>query len=239
MKDNIVVLMDPTQREEELKIKLERKKLSHIKEDPNSAYCPISLTATPEEIKGIVSGRQNLLMNIVLGGAEITGYDPNSAPFSPDKDLTTGPDKVYNVDLGKIVGSRFFVGHDFLPSRGFGTESEIATEYIRLPVVLMDKNIRVSRMQPDNTIYLQYGNFNDEALHFIPVFSMLKNYDLGMGFSNSIPALLGFEKDSNKIVDLRQEVYRAFPNLEYKFDGKKSIVEMQVKNPEIFYENNK
>lgn len=142
----IVVLKDPSQREEYIDMILELDGLSHIREDPNAAYCPISLTSTPSSLKEAILKRQDLLMKGVLEKVGITAYDPSSAPFSPDTNLISTPDEIYNVDSGKIVGARFFVGHNILPSTGQGIEFEKAEKYNRMSVILMDKNIRVSRM---------------------------------------------------------------------------------------------
>ena len=119
----IKVSLGPHNREKYLINLLELDGLSHIIEDPNSAYCPISLTSTPNEIRPYVQKRQDILMEDVLGKAEIKAYDPGSAPFSPDKDLSSQPNEIYVVDSGKIIGSRFFVGHNILPSTGFGIEA--------------------------------------------------------------------------------------------------------------------
>ena len=150
--------MDPEQRRKHINLLLKLEGLEHIQEDPAAAYCPISLTLTPVELKEILKLRQQTLMNHVLGNAGITAYDPNSAPYSPDKNLTSHPSEVYIVDSAKIAGARFFVGHNLLPSTGQGVEAEKAKIYNKMAVMLMDKKIRVSRMQPTRTIYLQYDN---------------------------------------------------------------------------------
>ncbi len=129
-----------------------------------------------------------------------------------------------------------FVGHNILPSTGQGIEAEKAKVYNRIPVILMDKNIRVSRMQPHRAIYLQYENFGQEKDKFVPVFEMLQNYEPGMGFNDNLPVLLGFEKKGNKIVDLEETIYKEFPLLQYKYDGTKPIIKLRSENPELFYE---
>ena len=229
--------MDPEQRKEYLDNLLKNDGLSHIEEDPLASYCPISLTQTPKELKPYLSKRQNILMNEVLANAGITAYDPGTAPYSPDTNLESKPQEVYLVDSSKIAGARFFVGHNISPSNGVGVEAEKAKFYNRMSVVLMDKNIRVSRMQPIRAIYLQYDNFEEQAKEFTPIFEMLTNYDPGMGFNDNIPVLLGFEKDSSKVVDLEEEVYKNFPKLQYYYNGKKPIIEFRAENPEIFYEH--
>jgi hypothetical protein len=47
----IKVVMDPKQRQEYIDMLLRLDGLSHIQEDPTAAYCPISLTSTPDELK--------------------------------------------------------------------------------------------------------------------------------------------------------------------------------------------
>jgi hypothetical protein len=232
----IKVAMDPAQRQEYIDTLLQLDGLSHVNEDPRAAYCPISLTQTPEELKPLLKERQHTLIDNVLAPAGITGYDPGSAPFSPDRNLKTLPNEVYVVDSAKIVGARYFVGHNILPSDGKGVETEKAKTYNRMAVILFDSNIRVSRMQPHRTIYLQYDDFQDQAGLFVPVFEMLQDYEPGMGFNSDLPVLLGFEKNSTKIVDLEEEVYKEFPDLQYHYDGTRPIVKFRVENPEIFYE---
>jgi len=235
-KDNLIVLMNPEQRAEHIDRLLAIDGLSHIKEDKSAAYCPISLTLTPDILKLYLQKRQNTLMNSVLGPAGITAYDPASAPFSPDKNLTSSPGKIYVIDSRKIVGARFFVGHNILPSTGQGNEMEKAKDYNRIVVMLMDKNIRVSRMQPHRAIYLQYDNFEKEYEKFIPIFEMLKHFNPGIGFNNGKPVLLGFDR-RRKVCDLEREVYNAFPDLKYEYDGEAPIIRLSVKNPKIFYEH--
>ncbi len=232
----IEVILDPEKRKEYIDELLKKDNLSHIDEDSLAAYCPISLTLTPKELKPYLQERQDVLMKGVLASAGITAYDPASAPYSPDKNLKSTPQEVYLVDSGKIVGARFFVGHNIFSSTGFGVEAEKAKFYNRISVILMDKNIRVSRMQPNKAIYLQYDNFEEQANEFKPVFEMLTNYNPGMGFNDGVPVLLGFEKDTNKVVDLEEEVYKNFSNLQYYYNGKIPIIELRTKNPEIFYE---
>lgn len=65
-------------------------------------------------------------MEDVIAVSGITAYDPGSAPYSPDTNLTSQPNEVYVVDSGKIAGARFFVGHNILPSTGQGIEAEKA-----------------------------------------------------------------------------------------------------------------
>jgi len=232
----IKVIMDPGQREEYINMLLELDGLSHIKEDPLQAYTPISLTSTPEELKDILKSRQSALKS-VLGKAGIKVYDPGtSKDYNPDLNLEAEPYEVYNNDSARVLGSRFFSGHMLVPSTGQGNEAEKAKFYNRISVTLMDKKVRVSRMQPIRAIYLQYENFGEQANDFAKVFEFLKGFDPGMGFNDEIPVLLGFEKSGKHIVDLEETVYREFPDLQYKYDGNTPILKLRAENPELFYE---
>lgn len=172
----------------------------------------------------------------VLGKAGITAYDPGSSPTSPDLSLTTTPQEIYRHDIQKIAGARYFVGHHVIASTGQGIEMEKAQMYVKVSVILMDANIRITRMQPHRTIYLQYTDFEKDEERFVSVFRLLQQYDPGMGFSGDRPVLLGFEKKSGRIVDLEQEVYMAFPDLKYTFDQNISIAKTKLHNPTIFKE---
>ena len=226
------VIFDPQARAEYLDLQLSIDGLSHIKENPEAAYCFISLTNTPSSLKRIVQERQQLLIKI-LNNAGLTAYDPATAPYSPDTNLTSNPDEVYLVDSSKIAGSRYFVGHNLLPSSGQGIEEEKAKNLIRIPVVLMDRNIRVSRMQPSRSIYLEYFDFQAQRNEFVKVFKFLRQFEPGVGFHRGISVLLGFSKDG-AIVNLQDAVYEQFPDLRYTYDGTKPTSQLEIQTPEIF-----
>jgi len=234
----IEVTMNPEQRRTYLDTLLANDGLSHIEEDPMAAYCPISLTQTPEQLKPYLQERQHILMEKVLAEAGIEAYDPATAPYSPDTNLTSQPDEIYLVDSSKIVGARFFVGHNLLPSTGFGIEAEKAKTYNRIAVILLDANIRISRMQPHRAIYLQYRDYSLEHERFIPVFQLLTEYNPGLGFNEGKPVLLGFDKKSGEVVDLEHEIYSRFTDLRYEYKGAVPTLQLKPENPEIFYENN-
>ncbi|OGH10402.1 MAG: hypothetical protein A2857_05265 [Candidatus Levybacteria bacterium RIFCSPHIGHO2_01_FULL_36_15] len=230
----IKVALNPEGRSEYINFLLSLDGLSHVQEDRGSAYCPISLTSTPDELKLLIKRRQEVLKQ-VLQKAGITAYDPATSPFSPDRDLSVQPNEVYLVDSGKIVGSRYFVGHNILPSTGYGIEAQKAVQFNRIPVILMDSRIRVSRMQPPRSIYLQYVNFEEQADDFVKVFEHLQHYEPGMGFNNGIPVLLGFTQ-SGDVVDLEESVYKKFPHLQYHYNGTTPILKVRAENPHLFYE---
>ena len=230
------MVLDPEQRRTYLDRILEMEGLPHVREDPLAAYCPISLTSVPEELKTYLKARQRALREEVLKRSGIDSYDPGSAPLSPDLDLTARPDEVYAVDMARVAGARFFVGHSILPSDGKGAEMEMAKTLNRISVILMDRRIRVSRMQPHRTIYLQYEDFDAQAPQFVPVFDMLRDFEPGMGFNGNVPVLLGFE-NPGRVVDLEEEVYREFPHLQYRYDGSVPILRLRAENPELFYEH--
>lgn len=230
------VILDHNNRQQYLDDLLAKDGLSHIEEDEMSAYCPISLTQTPNEIKSCVQARQKILMDQVLYKAGITAYDPSSAPYSPDKDLKKLPQEIYLVDSAKIVGARFFVGHNLTASTGFGVELEKAIKFNRIAVILMDKKIRISRMQPHRAIYLQYDNFEQQADEFVKVFKLLSEYEPGMGFEGREPILLGYKND-NQATNLERLIYETFPHLKYEYDGQQSALKLSATNPDLFYEN--
>lgn len=223
---------DPNSRELYLKELLKRDGLEGIEEDTHAAYCAISLTSTPEDLKPFLKKQQALLMN-VLQKAGITAYDPGSAPFSPDAGLTIGPEEIYRYDKGRVVGARYFVTHDILPSTGVGVEEETARVYNRIAVILHHKKIRTSRMQPNRTIHLMYEDFEQQQEDFIEVFRYLQQYHPGIGFHHGTPVLLGFDKE-NKAIDLEEATYNKFPHLKYVFDGTIANVKLTCANLELF-----
>jgi len=232
--DFIKIDVDPSSRRRYIEDLLRRDGLTGISEDPRAAYCAISLTSTPDELKPILKERQFILTQI-LEEAGISAYDPSSAPFSPDRGLEIGPDEIYRVDKGKLVGARFFVTHDILPSTGVGVEIEAARMYNRISVVLHDAGIRTSRMQANRTIHLWYNGFAAQAEEFVRVFQFLQGFEPGIGFDNGVPVLLGFDTQG-RTVNLEQAVYSRFPQLQYHYNGQIPIVQTRVINPQIICE---
>jgi len=230
----LIITLNPQERQEYVKKLLKLDGLQDIVENPTEAYCPISLTSVPEELKPILQKRQEILQNKILKNAGIVAYDPASAPYSPDKNLISTPAEIYLTDSQKIVGARYFVGHNIMPTTGVGVEIEKAKNYCRVAVLLMDKNIRVSRMIPNRIICLQYENFESQSDRFVEVFNFLQNYEPGIGLDDGQPVLLGFKNTTGEVVNLEKTIYENFPDLKYQYDGDKSIVELKSVNTEIF-----
>ena len=232
----LTVLLNPEQRALYLNELLRLDNLEHIKEDPKAAYCPLSLTQTPDDLRPFVQDRQDQLKKI-LQESGITPYDPATSPYNPHGgDRTASAQIVYNHDTEKILGARFFSGHNLLPSTGAGNEYEKARIYNRIAVIFLDKHIAVSRMRPFRTIYLEYHRFAEHQDDVKKLFQLLQEYEPGMGLSNDIPVLLGFDKKTGEVVDLEELVYTRFPKLQYKYNDEVPIIKLRAENPELFYE---
>ena len=116
------VLVNPARRIKRIKENFHDRGLEYFEEDPNKAYCFVALTSAPLILNPVLRERKNILINDVLKVAGITGYDPASAPLSPDKNLDAFPDEVHDTDFSKIAGAKFFTGHNLVPSTGIGIE---------------------------------------------------------------------------------------------------------------------
>ncbi|MBI2579332.1 MAG: hypothetical protein HYW27_00340 [Candidatus Aenigmarchaeota archaeon] len=231
----IKVLMDPEQRERYVSELFSLEGWEGVTEDPNAAYCPISLTSTPQKIKPYLKMRQEMLKG-VLRRSGITPYDPSdSRAYSPDFNRDAEPDEVYDFDSRKVAEARYFTGHLILPTMGVGAEMEKARTLNKIVVALMDSDIRISRMLPSRVIYLQYENFTDQSDEFVPVFDMLREFDPGMGLDDRRPVLLGFERDSRRVVDLAEEVYREFPELKFIYDPETPLLELNCTDMKLMY----
>lgn len=229
------VLMDSEQRERYVSGLLELEGLEGVEEDVYAAYCPISLTSTPQRIKPYVKMRQEILKG-VLRQSGITPYDPsNSASYNPDINRSAKPEEVYNFDSMRVAQARYFTGHMIIPTSGFGVEMEKARTLNKIAVALLDSNIRISRMLPSRVIYLQYENFGDQSDEFVPVFDMLRGFEPGMGLDDRRPVLLGFERGSGRIVDLAEEVYAGFPELKFEYDKDTPLLELECRDMERIY----
>ena len=226
----IKIYKSPLSRPGYLKELLKREGLGGTIENIHAAYCALPLTQAPEELKPEIRKRQKILAGI-LSEAGINSYDPGSAPYSPDLGLTIKPDEIYRVDTGKLLGARFFTFLDFLPTTGGGMEEKTSLDCNRIAVVLHDKNILTSRMQPNRTIHLQYDNLEKQREDFIEVFKFLQYFKPGMGFDNGEPALLGFL--GNKVYNLEKLIYQIFPDLKYEYDPKVPSIKLKAVNPEL------
>jgi hypothetical protein len=245
---DFTVVMDPKKREKEIQMLLYRMGLSGVEEDPNSCYCGLALTTVPEDLKKPVVGRrQNILMELI-SQAGLKGYDPaSSEKYSPDLNQDADHREVYAFDKARVAAARYFAGHSFLASDGRSCEHSLAVILNKVAVVILDKNIKVSRMMPDTTIYLACDNFERQASEVKDVFEMLQGYDPGSGLVNyngpgnltQLPILLGFEKKGKGVVNLEEEVYKCFPQFRFIYDKNVPIAKLEVTNPEIFYENRK
>ncbi|MBI2172584.1 MAG: hypothetical protein HYT73_00035 [Candidatus Aenigmarchaeota archaeon] len=229
----IKVLMDPERREKYVSELFELEGWQSVTEDANAAYCPISLTSTPKKLKPYLKGRQEMLKN-VLRRSGITSYDPSdSRAYSPDFDGDANPGDVYNFDSRKVAEARYFTGHLIIPTMGVGTEMEKARTLNKIAVALVDDGIRISRMLPSRVIYLKYSDFGEEMYRFVPVFDMLRRFEPGMGLNDGKPVLLGFERDSGRVVDLGEEVFEEFPELTFSYRKGTPLMELECTNMEL------
>lgn len=231
----ITVLLNPKQRQQHIRKLLELDGFPEIEEDPVGVFCGMSLTSAPIALKDVLDKRQRQLIS-VLEQAGLTTYSPDRAPYTPDLNLVSQPQEIYRVDSQGIIARRFFVGHHLTPSTGFGVELEKAKFYNRIAVVLMQKNIRVSRMQPHRVIYLVYENFEKQKVDFVEVFKFLQQFDPGVGLNGEVPVLLGFRKEGMEIVDLEEAIYEKFPQLKYHYDGQVPILKLVSENPNLLYD---
>ncbi len=233
---SLKVVMDPEQRRQHLRTLLDLEGLFDVDEQAGTAYCPISLTSTPVELKPVLEKRQRELMSL-LASVGIKAYDPgSSAKYSPDLNLDASHREVYFFDSARVASGEYFTGHKLLPSDGPSVESEIAKQLGKKSVLFLDKAIRVSRMMPSRTIYLAYDNFEVQADRIRQVFEMLKGFDTGMGLVANLPVLVGFPRAGGSPVDLEDTVYKEFPELQFRYNGKVPIVKLKAENPELFYE---
>lgn len=229
---NLEIVIHAESRNAYLENLLRMDGLIGLQEDVRAAYCALSLTNTPEVAKPFVRERQDKLKEI-LDAADITSYDPGTAPGSPDLGLTIGPDEIYKTDLSRVAGARFFTAFDTFPSTGVGVEIEAARRYNRIPVIFHDHAIRTSRMQPDCAIHVAIVDLDDQAKRVTEMFKLLKQYTPGRGLVKNMPALLGF-KDGETVV-LTELVNKTFPDLAYTYDGTKPPLQFGMHNHEVLF----
>ncbi len=222
----------PYTRDEYVERILTLENLGHVVENPDAAYCAIPLTNTPQELKSNLKRRQELIKE-ALRRAGITGYDPEDAPLSPDRDLSAAPDRVYREDTAKIAGAKFFTALKGIPSEGVGVEMQRATQLNKIALAFHDVGIRTSRMMPSRMINLGYRDLEGQLDQVTAIFKMVSCYAPGMGFDGDVPVLLGFGARGG-VVNLEKLVYRNFPELAFQFDREAPAAIMQVANPHIF-----
>lgn len=200
-------------------------------ENPHGAYCALGLTNVPNEFKPKLQEWQSGLLGI-LKEAGIEGHDPITAPEAPDIDPTIPPGDVYRIDEVRVARHRIFTFLNIFASTGAGVEAEIAKRYNRIAVVLHHENIRVSTMQPDCSIHLQFSDLEKQRDRFVQLFQFLQKFEPGQGFdSQGNPILLGFR--NNRSYNLAELVYSFFPDLKYNFRAEVDILKYNVLNPEI------
>ncbi|MBU0648382.1 hypothetical protein KJ855_04350, partial [Patescibacteria group bacterium] len=95
-KEGLKIIHNPTTRRKFIDRQLyidgiTDKERKPIKENIDNAYLPISLTNTPVGLQFLATFLQNSTKTI-LDKCNIRHYDPHTAPFSPDKNLSVGPD---------------------------------------------------------------------------------------------------------------------------------------------------
>ncbi len=236
---NITVLLDPERRAEHQRRVLTLRGLGHVTQQRGEAYCPISLTLTPEMLKKtVLKPRQEQLMAL-LRERGLKPWDPYGAPLSPDRDTKSTPQVIYSFDAGKVGLAEYVAGHVLLGSNGQGAEFEMATAMGKKTLFLVDKGVRISRMMPPCAIVLGYDHFLDSRDRVGEVVDFLAGYDTGVGQVEGaqIPVLLGFARTGNSSpINLEAAVREGWPDLRFDFDGSVPITRMVVENSEVFYE---
>lgn len=209
--------------------------LEIVQEDPRGAYCALSLTGTPALIREPVVEKRQELLKGALRSAGIDTYDPKDAPYSPFAGLAFDHKKIFGEDSTRVVAARFLTGLPILPSTGFGEEIEMARNYNKFIVLFMDKNIRISRMLPPQGLYFQYDKLENRLDEITEIFHYLQRFTPVFARKNGVAIPAGMD-EIGRIHDLGELLYSTFPHMEWKYDGKKPIVDMSVINPGIFYE---
>ncbi|MBU0648390.1 hypothetical protein KJ855_04395 [Patescibacteria group bacterium] len=102
---------------------------------------------------------------------------------------------------------------------------------MRIPIIFIPKDIRVSRMMPHRIIYLQYKDFDHQTGKDIEqIIKHLRNFEPGIGFNkHQKPRLFGFGKQG-QIVDLQEEIYNKYPQYKFEYDGSKQTVLCDIIN---------
>ena len=226
----IKVLQSPQDRIRLQIYKSTEQGLSTGKEMANAAYCPISLTQTPENLRELVASQQKTLLKI-LESAGIQAYDPLTAPFSPDQNIDYSPEEIYKQDLTRIHMARFLVGIHSNASTGFGVEWQAAVDLYKVPIILVPQGLRISRMQPQPSIILTFSNLETQADTFKDIFEICQTFQIGKGLQNNKPIILGIQGRNH--YNLAEVIYTAYPELKYEHDPQKPTLITQALNPDI------
>lgn len=228
--DKVIRVFDDWERQENQARILRHYGIEPIKEQENYAYCPLPLTGAPQELKPELTRRQEILKEI-LQEAGIESYDPNTAPLSPEKNLTGTPEEVYNTDAKKVALGRMLVGNLMIPSTGTGVEWELASEMGKLPIMLVDRKVRISRMQGPRTITLAYDDLEEQKEEFIEVFKLIRQCPHRIGLDGNKPCFF-YEDEKGNYLRLDYLIFSRFPHLKYQFDGTVPIIKTMVLDPE-------
>ena len=231
MHDNIVITVDQTQRSRiQSDLGLRMGVAGNFMEDAAGVYCPISLTNTPENMKDYISSQQKSLLKI-LSMSGLNAYDPLTAPLSPDKNLSSSPRDVYSTDLARIFMAKYFVGIHALPSTGFGAEWQAAISLMKIPVILVPRGLRITRMQPCPSIVLTFSDLDSEANDLQGIFEDLQKFKVCMGIQKGIPVLVGMKK--HRIYNLVEYIYNKYPEFKYVHCPQNQSLQTQVVNLDI------
>jgi hypothetical protein len=240
---NIVVVMGPEQREKHIETMLRLDGLGDVRENRLIGYGIIALTglgnnvsSENEHIKTYLGSRQAILAAAMKQGAGITLYDPASAPYSPDKNLTAQPNEIFMVDSARVGMARHITFADVLPTTGGGIELEKARRLGKFMYIFHDPKIRTSRMQPDRAFHLSVENFAGNKNHLAEIFAFVNEYDPALGFDDGVPSMLGVHRRTGSVVNLEKEVKINWPELVYQYNGNVQILIMACQNPQVFFE---
>lgn len=224
------IALDPEERKKFNLQLLALDGLHGIEEDHTIGYGAIALTGlgqniSPENerLKSVLTQRQQILRQSMTN-AGITLYDPQQAPFSPDRSLSAPPDEIFKFDSAKIARAGHVTFVDIIPSTGCGTELEKARRFGKLTYSFHDPRIRTSRMQPDRTFHLSIDNFIERQSELTEIFNLTNQYHPCLGFSGTTPVMLGVHREKGKLVNLEKEVQERWPHLIYRYDGNTPIL---------------
>lgn len=237
------ILYTPEDRKALQARKLEKDGMQYVREDPDIGYGIMPLTglgtnisAINEQIKSYIHERQRLLQN-AMAHAGIDLYDPASAPYSPDIDLSAGPQQVYQTDSLRVAMARHVTFLDLLPTTGGGEELEKARDSGKFVHIIHDPGIRTSRMQPHGVLHLAIDDMAERQHELTAIFAFVHQFEPCIGLQDGVPAMMGWHSATNSYVNLEREVARYWPDLIYRYNAEVPIIQVSVLNPEIFDKN--